>query len=243
MPHSPGLLLILSAPSGAGKTTLAHMLRNEYGSENAVFSISYTTRAPRGREKDGVDYHFVAHDDFRSMVDRGEFVEWAEVHGHWYGTHRSYIDLARHGKLVIFDIDVQGGTTIKGKHPEAASVFILPPSMQELERRLRERKTDSEEVIQETNLVLWREFDRFQEGTNFAAWACRVALNQVLAWRKKRQRDRLLRQPAPVLDADVHLTASEIVPEPLRARAAADPDYFHGRTIDADAVLAEMDLA
>ncbi len=159
MPYSQGLLLILSAPSGAGKTTLAHMLQKEYGS-GARFSISYTTRAPRGREQNGVDYHFVSQDDFKAMVDRNEFVEWAEVHGQWYGTHRSYIEMARQGAIVIFDIDVQGGTTIKGKHPEAVSVFILPPSMQELERRLRERRTDVEEVIRRRMMAARAEIER-----------------------------------------------------------------------------------
>lgn len=159
MPYSQGLLLILSAPSGAGKTTLAHMLQREYG-EGALFSISYTTRAPRGREQNGIDYHFVSQDDFKAMVDRGEFVEWAEVHGQWYGTHRSYIEMARQGKIVIFDIDVQGGTTIKGKYPEAVSVFVLPPSMQELERRLRERRTDAEEVIRRRLMAARAEMER-----------------------------------------------------------------------------------
>jgi guanylate kinase len=141
-----GLLLILSAPSGAGKTTLAHMLIDAHPGR-ALYSVSFTTRAPRGSERDGVDYHFVDQDAFQAMIDRGELLEWAEVHGHWYGSPRSAVEAARRGQLVIFDIDVQGGTTIKGKHPEAASVFILPPSIEELERRLRGRRTDSEEVI------------------------------------------------------------------------------------------------
>jgi guanylate kinase len=154
-----GLLLILSAPSGAGKTTLAHMLLREFG-ENALFSVSTTTRPPRGREVDKVDYHFVDQDTFKAMVDRGEFVEWAEVHGQWYGTHKSYIEQMRLGKIVIFDIDVQGGTTIHGKHADAASVFILPPSVEELERRLRERRTDSEDVIRRRMMAARAEMER-----------------------------------------------------------------------------------
>ncbi len=147
MPTPPGLLLILSAPSGCGKTTLAHKLL-EKEKPRASFSVSYTTRAPRGKEQDGVDYHFVDEAAFRLMIDRGELLEWAQVHGKLYGSHRSTVDEARAGKLVAFDIDVQGGNQIKSRHPEAVSVFILPPSMQELERRLRDRRTDGEEVIQ-----------------------------------------------------------------------------------------------
>jgi guanylate kinase len=154
-----GLLLILSAPSGAGKTTLAHMLIDSQPGR-ALSSVSYTTRAPRGRERNGFDYHFIDAEAFRSMVDRGEFLEWAEVHGHWYGTHKSAVESARRGQIVIFDIDVQGGTTIKGKHPEAASVFIVPPSMAELERRLRDRRTDPEEVIRRRMMAARNEMER-----------------------------------------------------------------------------------
>jgi guanylate kinase len=161
MPPPPGLLLILSAPSGCGKTTLAHKLL-ERESPHGSFSVSYTTRAPRGKEQDGVDYHFVGEPTFRKMIDEGELLEWAQVHGKLYGSHRSTVDEARAGKLVAFDIDVQGGNQIKVRHPEAVSVFILPPSMQELERRLRDRKTDAEEVIQK-RLVAARQ--EIQSGT------------------------------------------------------------------------------
>lgn len=141
-----GVLLILSAPSGAGKTTLARRLGEELG-DGGLFSVSYTTRAPRGAEKDGVDYHFVDEASFKGMIERGEFLEWACVHGNYYGTHCSYAASADDHAAVIFDIDVQGGGQIKAKHPEAVSVFIMPPSMAELERRLRGRGTDAEDVI------------------------------------------------------------------------------------------------
>jgi len=146
MPPPPGLLLVLSAPSGAGKTTLAHKLL-EKEQPHGAFSVSYTTRAPRGKERDGVDYHFVDEAAFRAMIERDELLEWAQVHGSLYGSHRSTVEQARAGKLVAFDIDVQGGNQIKARHPEAVSVFILPPTMEELERRLRARQTDAEEVI------------------------------------------------------------------------------------------------
>jgi guanylate kinase len=143
----PGLLLVLSAPSGAGKTTLAHRFRA--GQPDAVFSISATTRAARGAERDGIDYHFVSPERFGELVRAGAFAEWAEVHGQRYGTLRATVEeaLAR-GRVAVFDIDVQGGLQIKAAWPEAAAtVFIVPPDAAELERRLRGRSTDSEEVI------------------------------------------------------------------------------------------------
>ena len=137
------LLLILSAPSGTGKTTLARRLVAAH--PGAVFSVSYTTRAPRGHEKDGVDYHFVSEERFQQMIGEGAFVEWAKVHGHHYGTPRSSIDHAK--GLVVFDIDVQGGETIKKQHPDAVRALILPPSLAELERRLRARSTDDDATV------------------------------------------------------------------------------------------------
>jgi len=144
----PGVLLVLSAPSGAGKTTLAHLYRERH--PDAVFSVSATTRAPRGGEVDGIDYHFVTPDRFAALVSAGAFAEWAEVHGKHYGTLRPTVDEAlRAGRVAIFDIDVQGGEQIKAAWPrEACTIFILPPDAAELERRLRGRHTDSEEVIQ-----------------------------------------------------------------------------------------------
>ncbi len=146
-PARPGLLLVLSAPSGAGKTTLAHRFRDAH--PDALFSVSATTRAPRGAERDGVDYHFVAAERFARLVEEGAFAEWAEVHGQRYGTLRATVEQAlRAGRIALFDIDVQGGAQIKAAWPDAAAtVFILPPTVAELERRLRGRSTDSDEVI------------------------------------------------------------------------------------------------
>jgi guanylate kinase len=143
----PGVLLVLSAPSGAGKTTLAHLYRSR--NPDAVFSVSATTRAPRGEERDGVDYHFVTPDRFASLVSAGAFAEWAEVHGRYYGTLRSTVDEALHRhQVAIFDIDVQGGEQIKQAYPrDACTIFVLPPDAAELERRLRGRDTDPEDVI------------------------------------------------------------------------------------------------
>jgi guanylate kinase len=143
----PGLLLVLSAPSGAGKTTLAHRFRAAH--PDAVFSVSATTRAPRGAERDGVDYHFVTPERFAELVAQGALAEWAEVHGKRYGTLRSTVEQAlRAGKIALFDIDVQGGEQLARAFPgDAVTVLIVPPSVAELERRLRGRSTDADDVI------------------------------------------------------------------------------------------------
>ncbi len=143
----PGLLLVLSAPSGAGKTTLARRFVAE--TPEACFSISVTTRSPRGAEREGVDYYFVRPERFDELVAEGAFAEWAEVHGRRYGTLRFTVEQAlRLGKVAVFDIDVQGGERIKAGWPrEATTLFILPPSPEELERRLRGRSTESDEAI------------------------------------------------------------------------------------------------
>ncbi len=155
----PGLLLALSAPSGAGKTTLAHRLLKDL--PDGIFSISFTTRPPRGKEQDGKDYHFIDVASFQEKIERGEFVEWAEVHHNFYGSSRTVVDEARAKRTVaIFDIDVQGGQAIKRQYPDAVLVFILPPSMEELERRLRERKTDSDDTIRKRMLVARSEIER-----------------------------------------------------------------------------------
>ncbi|PKN09174.1 MAG: guanylate kinase [Deltaproteobacteria bacterium HGW-Deltaproteobacteria-8] len=141
-----GLCLVISAPSGAGKSTLVERLRAEF--PHFAYSISCTTRAPRGEEKDGVDYHFLTRDDFVSRREAGHFAEWAEVHGNLYGTPKAPVEehLAG-GRDVLFDIDVQGALQVKGVLPQGLFVFIQPPSRQELERRLRGRGTDSDEAI------------------------------------------------------------------------------------------------
>jgi len=156
------LLLVISAPSGAGKTTLARRLVAE--TPNSVFSVSCTTRAPRGQEKEGVDYHYVSNEHFREMLQANALAEWAEVYGQFYGTPRSTIDEAlAGGRLAIFDIDVQGGEQMKEKYPMAVTVFVLPPSYDELARRLRARKTETEEKIQNRLLAAESEIRRGRE--------------------------------------------------------------------------------
>lgn len=142
------LLLIISSPSGAGKTTLCNRLRAEF--KELAFSVSHTTRPPRANEVNGREYHFVDHATFRRLVNEGAFAEWAEVHGNLYGTSLREIEQARarNATGILFDIDYQGARQIRAKVPEAVAVFILPPSMEELERRLRGRASDDEAVVQ-----------------------------------------------------------------------------------------------
>ncbi len=146
-----GLVYIISAPSGSGKSTLVNELRKSV--KNLDFSISYTTRPPRGSEQDGREYFFVTREQFKTMIDRDEFLEHAEVFGNYYGTARKFLQEAQaRGNDLLLDIDVQGERLIKRKLPEAISIFILPPSRSVLEQRLRRRSqaegVNSDEVIQ-----------------------------------------------------------------------------------------------
>jgi guanylate kinase len=140
-------VFIISAPSGSGKSTLVHRLLQSVS--NLTFSISYTTRPPRPSETNGVDYVFITREDFETRLARGEFLEYAEVFGNYYGTNRESFERAVHeGRDLLLDIDVQGARQLKVAIPEAISVFVLPPSREVLEQRLRARSQDSEEVIQ-----------------------------------------------------------------------------------------------
>jgi len=141
-----GLLFILSAPSGAGKTTVARGVAA--GTPGVVLSRSYTSRQPRGGERDGVDYHFVARDAFTRMRDEGEFLEWAEVFGELYGTRRPDTDrLLAAGRDVVLVIDVQGAAKVRERGARPIGIFLLPPSIDVLESRLRGRSQDTPEAI------------------------------------------------------------------------------------------------
>jgi guanylate kinase len=140
-------VFIISAPSGSGKSTLVHRLIETV--PKLSFSISCTTRAPRGAEINRKDYVFITRQEFEAMLERGEFLEHAEVFGNYYGTHRSTFEEAvQRGNDLLLDIDVQGARQLKVAIPEALSIFVLPPSREVLEQRLRARSEDSEEVIQ-----------------------------------------------------------------------------------------------
>jgi guanylate kinase len=140
-------VFIISAPSGSGKSTLVKRLLA--GVPGLTFSVSYTTRAPRGHEVDGESYHFLSRAEFEKRLSLGEFLEHAEVFGNYYGTHRGVLEQAqRQGVDLVLDIDVQGARQLKGKIPEAVSVFILAPSREILEQRLRARSEDSDAVIE-----------------------------------------------------------------------------------------------
>jgi guanylate kinase len=140
-------VFIISAPSGSGKSTLVSRLLAS--DRDLLFSVSYTTRRPRGNEKPGESYVYISRQDFCQRISDGEFLEYAEVFGNFYGTHQSVLDQARsEGRDLILDIDVQGARQLKERIPDAVSVFILAPSRDILEQRLRTRSEDSEEVIQ-----------------------------------------------------------------------------------------------
>ncbi len=141
-----GVIFIVSAPSGAGKTTLSR--RATEALPGLSFSVSYTTRTSRANEVEGQDYHFIGEEQFFHLRDSGAFVEWAQVHGFFYGTPRAPLEEAlAASRDILLDIDVQGARQIKVAYPEAASVFILPPSWEELEERLRSRRTEDQAVI------------------------------------------------------------------------------------------------
>lgn len=141
-----GQVLVVCAPSGTGKSTLIAMLREEF--PDFGFSVSYTTRAPRGEEQDGCEYNFVTREQFVAMRSRGAFCEWAEVHGNFYGTAtRPVEEMLDAGRDVLFDIDVQGAKQLKKTFYKGTFVFLLPPSREELVRRLEGRGTDSAESI------------------------------------------------------------------------------------------------
>jgi guanylate kinase len=159
-----GALFVVSAPSGAGKTTLCREVRGNVA--DLSYSVSYTTRAPRPGEVDGTDFHFITEARFRDLRDHGAFAEWARVHGNFYATGADAIDSAlTEGRDVLLDIDTQGAAQLRARYPEAVLVFIVAPSMAELEQRLRERRSDPEREIQRRltrareEISLWRQYD------------------------------------------------------------------------------------
>jgi guanylate kinase len=163
-PQGHGFLLVVSGPSGAGKGTLvSHLIRQR---PDCVFSVSATTRPRRGPEKDGREYLFLSHDEFVARREAGYFLEWAEVHGNLYGTPVNEVDAqVRAGRVVVLDLDVQGGASVRRVRPDAVSVFVYPPSLDSLRERLVARATDSPQVIEQRmgnapgELAQWVHYD------------------------------------------------------------------------------------
>ena len=173
-----GLMFVLSSPAGAGKSTLARKLIEE--DQNTAMSVSATTRAPRGNEIDGREYKFVSREVFEEMADRNEFLEHAMVFGNHYGTPRAPVEaLLIQGRDVLFDVDWQGARALRAAAPEdVVGIFILPPSMAELERRLRSRAEDSEETI---NRRMARSLDEISHWSEYDYVLVNALLEQTLA--------------------------------------------------------------
>ena len=159
-----GTLFVVSAPSGAGKTTLCREIRLRL--QDVAYSVSVTTRAPRPGEIDGTDFRFVTRPQFQAMLERGEMAEWATVHANLYGTPAAPLEAAlKDGRDVLLDIDTQGAAQLRARYPDAVLVFVVAPSMSELEQRLRERRSDSDREIARRlerareEITLWRRYD------------------------------------------------------------------------------------
>lgn len=157
-----GSLIVLSAPSGAGKTTVARQVLEQVG--GLIFSVSHTTREPRRGECHGANYFFVSEKEFQQMVQQGAFLEFAEVYGNYYGTSRAFVERQINAGIdVLLDIDVQGAQQIKRSIPEAVLVFLLPPSLEELATRLRNRALDNEKEIARRLEIAKKEIHHFRE--------------------------------------------------------------------------------
>jgi guanylate kinase len=161
-----GILFLISAPSGSGKSTLVSQLRSLV--DNLEFSVSYTTRIPRGSEQEAREYHFISREEFQRMIDAGEFLEHADVFGNYYGTARSSLtDAFAQGKDVLLDIDVQGASQVRERMPDAVSIFVMPPSPEILAYRLRNRSRAEgavqEEIIQRRLAKAREEIENYRE--------------------------------------------------------------------------------
>jgi guanylate kinase len=195
-------VFIISAPSGSGKSTLVGQLMKTVRALR--FSVSYTTRQPRGHEQNGLDYYFVSREEFESRIQAGEFLEWAQVFGHYYGTHQSELKRAAEENVdLVLDIDVQGARQLKQRIPAAVSIFILAPSRKVLEQRLRSRSQDSEPVIERRLREAAEEIRNYSQYdyvlvNNEVAASLDTLVSIVKATRSRR--DRMEEQIRPILD-------------------------------------------
>lgn len=157
-----GNLIIVSGPSGAGKSALVGNVLPSL--PHLRFSVSYTTRVPRGRERNGVEYFFISRSEFQSLIRGDDLLEWAEVYGNYYGTSRVFVDdLLKQGEDVLLDIDIQGAHIIRQKRAEAMGIFILPPSYQVLRDRLRHRSLDDDSAIEQRLKIARKEISHYRE--------------------------------------------------------------------------------
>ena len=187
-----GLLLIISGPSGVGKTTITRRVVDDLG---AVYSVSVTTRRRSNKESPGRDYHFLELDEFECRRDAGQLLEWAEVFGNYYGTPRQPVEEAvAGGRLVLLEIDVEGTVQVKQKMPEAFAIFILPPSEDELLRRLRNRQRESEQVIQERFAKAKHEIERARTSNAYEVFLVNDQLEQAMAEAVRLVREGLVRR-------------------------------------------------
>jgi guanylate kinase len=180
MPSAKGMLVMVSGPSGVGKTTILHRILSALG---AQFSVSATTRPRAAGETDGVDYRFVDEPAFQSMIDRGEFLEYAQVFGrNWYGTPEAPVDEAiAQGRVVILDIDVHGAKQVRERRPEVFGIFILPPSETELHRRLADRGREDAEAIERRFAEAKREIAAAREPGLYDAFVVNDELERAVA--------------------------------------------------------------
>lgn len=160
--NDKGMIVVVSSPSGTGRTTIIERVLRE--DSRLRYSTSVTTRPQRPGEKEGKDYFFVSENEFKQRIERGEFVEWAEVHGFMYATPRApLVETVQQGGVIILDIDIQGAMQVKEKFPHCVTIFVAPPSLESLEQRLRNRGTDSEELIKRKLQDALREMAKIPE--------------------------------------------------------------------------------
>jgi guanylate kinase len=201
-----GILFLISAPSGSGKSTLVNQLRSLV--QNLEFSVSWTTRPPRGSEQEAREYHFISRQEFQAMIDAGEFLEYADVFGNYYGTTRSSLTNAfSHGKDVLLDIDVQGAAQVRSKMPDAVTIFLMPPSPEILATRLRNRSR-AEGAVQE-DVINRRLAKARQEIENYREYGY-ILVNDILDRAVEEMAaivasERILRSAGPVSPQDEEL--------------------------------------